>query len=270
MNTPTNPATIISLQSREEISLCDASLRHRFELRRNKPMAIIIDAQQGLELLAEQSEIGLSLQKELKLWHKALGRRKISCIELHYSGAFLHPFDITGIIHGIASKFDISDALYRVVLSPDDAQTEVLALLRGLSFQHCQLAIEHAQSDQLQMLEEPIDEARTYKFARVGVQIQHSEGVENLRKSIRVMRDRYSPDYIYIGSTTYPLGEKDIEQQTTLFKEDLIEVSTDHLNLGPGASSKFGSLRLTNFSDIGHYLEEIEKGQLPLHQRPLS
>ncbi|WP_143247436.1 hypothetical protein [Agaribacterium haliotis] len=266
MRSQTNPAVVIPLQSRDKSCVCDANLRHKLELRANKALAITLDGTQGLEQLSTHGEVGDFLQQELKLWRKALGPRRIGCLELHYSDESLHPFDITGLIHRVASDFDISKALYRIVLSPDSAQTEVLALLRGLKFEHCQFVIENAQAGQLQMLEEPIAEARTYKFARVGVQIQHGDGMENLRESIRILRQRYQPDYIYIGASSYRLREKDLEQQNYLFEDDLIDVRTDHLSLGPGASSKFGSLRLSNYNDIERYISELSRKILPLHQ----
>ena len=269
MHNQSSSATIINLHPRDRTNVCDPNLRHKLSTRTHKPLAITLDATLGIKALAEHGKLGDFLQKELKLWRKALGLRKISCLELHYNDENLQPFAITGLIHRIASDFDVSAAIYRVVISPELAQAEVLALLRGLSFDHCQFVLEHAQADNLQILDEPIAEAKTYKFSRVGVQIQHSEGMENLRKSIRLLRETYSPDYIYIGGATYRLGDKELNQQTTLFEDDLAHCSADHLSLGPGSASKFGSLDLSSFADIDRYMSELDRGHLPLHQAHL-
>lgn len=228
-------------------------------------LTIEIDASRMKTLLQDNDYVGSILQKELRLWRKALGPRAINTVELNYQNHHLEPFEITGLIHTLASTFQLDDAIYRIVIQPEDADKEVLALLKGLKFSHCQFVIEHAQADALGMLKKPIANARTFQFDKVGVQIYHSEGMENLSKSIKSLRAEFEPDYIFIGAITHILTNNDLDEQQTLFEDDLSHRKCDFLSLGPETRSQFGDQKVDSFSDIKRYIEAIQNELLPIN-----
>lgn len=235
----------------------------------DRPLAIELDARRIKNLRQHSEDVGLLLQKEIRLWRQTLGPRRVHSLELHYFDEDIKPYQITGLIHCLASEFTQQKPLYRVVIQPNEAEVEVLALFKGLAFDHCQFTIEHADIDILDQLHDPFNAARSFQFQKIGVQLSHSEGVENLTQSIKKLRTHFNPDYIFIGSSTYRLGPTDIGLQQTLFEDDLRGHNLDFLCIGPQARSTFKGQHFDALNDARRYASAIMKGTLPIDQRAI-
>lgn len=258
-------STVVPLHPGKTLYQADNALCQKFVRYQDRPLAIQLDARRIIRLMEHTEDIGAQLQLELELWRQVLGQREISSLELQYFDKHLEPYEITSLIHRIASQFKINKPLYRAVMTPAEAEPEVLALLKGLSFDHCQFAMEHAQAEEaLDILEKPFSDARSFQFSKVGVQILHSEGVENLTQSIKTLRKTLAPDYIYIGCSTNRLTAEDIETNQTLFEDDLRTRRTDFLSLGPEATSVIGNNTIDAISDAKRYADAVNTGKLPI------
>ena len=258
---------VIPLHSAHELSHSGTVLR-KYLCENHRPLSIQLDALRISQLAPYHHNACEVIVNELKLWRKVLGPRRLASLELHYQKDMLEPYQITELIHCIASEFEIKNPAYRVVLRSECANAGILALLKGLGFMQCQFLIEHAKFISADDLASSFKLARKFQFDAIGVQITHSEDMIKVSQSIKALNNQLHPDYISIGQSTAKLTADDCKQGLTLFEDDLIDRDTDFLCLGPEAVSELGDLKLDSISDPARYVDEIQQRHLPVNLPP--
>ncbi len=257
--------TVTSLNERRDLIAWQLNPTIRFlseSLRR--PLSIRVNSDNIAKLALVSKDAASDIASEISLWRKALGDREIANLELRYRENALPTYDITRLIHGIASEFKLVSCECRVLLHHDHVDKSALALLKGLGFSHCQFEISDTRTPNLQNLANAVNAAREFKFKKIGVQIVHSDQVEALTQGIRLLKKIVTPDYVFIGTTTYKLPSINDDCGFTLFEDDIADDNLDHLDLGPSATSDIQGRAFDTLSDARRYTSALANKQLPL------
>ena len=255
---------IIPLQRKMANAQLEKALTTQFWRNLERPLTIALETERFSQLRADGFETESLIQKELSLWRRALGTRKLHLVQVGYKSHLLAPYELTGLIHHLAKEFDSNPPNYRAVLAPEDTKPSIFALLKGLGFNCCQFLIEHAEHASIESLRPCFESVENYRFPQIGVQIQHSTGVDNLSSLIKNLYKEFAPNYIFVGTNTEKLNESMTLQQQTLFEHDLQTTNSDFLCLGPAAQSEFNGVSLTTLANPERYAIALKNGELPL------
>lgn len=235
--------------------------------RQKRPLVIRFDSRH-LEAIRHVCDDAFDLiMQELRLWRESTGQRELHILELHYNSAQIQPYEITKFVHFLARAFLVAHATYRLVIEPSDAEAEMLALFKGLGFEHCQFALDKVSPCDFATLKFSSDSARRFNFSKVGFQLLHAGSLQNLSESIRVLESDFHFDYIFIGDSTLKLQSKDLNEAQTLFEEDLSNMKVDYLDLGPETTSKICGYSLSTLCDPARYVDALKSAKLPLNEQ---
>ena len=207
------------------------------------------------------------LVSEIGLWSQTLGQQNVQAIELHQPFAKLEPFEVTQLMHLVASKFSLGKSaqnMHLAITALDEVNHNHLALLKGLDFTYYQIQLANPDELALEILEKKIELIREYQFKCVGVQLIHTDCLADMRSLIQAINNSCGPDYICLGP-----AQDQFDVTTSRIREDYLAVRSDLdiVELGVGASSRLGNWQLKSYSDPTRYKTSLQKQQLPLHRQ---
>ena len=207
------------------------------------------------------SVVDLVIQ-EINLWANVIGKRKLHSLAVYHPFQCLASFDITQIVHTIASRFLITkEPASRLCVSEMKyIDEDKLALLRGLGFNIFQMFIANASDRTLRSLCEQIKYLRHFEFACVGVQISHLDDLNTIRETAISVKETCRPDYICAGQSDAIFeitGNNDIEH----FKQNN---GYDLIGLGTGSKSQISTYKLEGMSSPARYMNSLKNNNLPV------
>ncbi|TVZ39592.1 hypothetical protein P886_3997 [Alteromonadaceae bacterium 2753L.S.0a.02] len=215
---------------------------------------------------------GNLLAKEIKLWAEALGRKSVENLLLCYPFQQLQPYELTEIMHALASHFCLSESdlrVHRVVTNIDEINSDHIALLKGLGFNHYQIALSRDDLEDLHRLKEVTELIRKYAFSGIGIQIHDSNCLDDLRDHVIDVRNLVSPDFIYIGNRA-KLLQRDMSFSGGILFDGECELNENCIYMGLEGTSHLQSVVLQNFCTPERYLEALQEGKLPVNHGPLN
>jgi len=272
-----NVTSIRKNSSEERKSDCVSTfLSH--SLRR--PLTLQVDTAKLCQLASISEDPINQLAHELVLWHETLGSREIACVELRYRQEELAPYDVTRLMHCIASEFKLKDSQCRVIFPSSNIEQSSFALLKGLGFSNALFEVQNCESDSLRTLSRSISDLRNLQFETVGLQIKQSTSVEELTQIIRYLQESLEPDYVFIGCSTNKLlcSQNEISEHRekyrndsthccpTIFEDDVYQSYSDHIQLGPNSTSEIQGRCFNTLANAEKYQVSISHQQLPLIQ----
>lgn len=215
---------------------------------------------------------GYLLSKEIRLWADAIGRKSVDNLLFCYPFQHMEPYELTEIMHALASHFSLSEAqsrVHRVVTQLEEINSEHIALLKGLGFNHYQIALNRDDLENLPKLREVTALIRKYAFSGIGIQIHDSNCLDDLRDSVLEVRKMVSPDFIYIGNRP-KLLDSDLGSGGGILFDGECELGENFIYMGLEGTSQLHSLVLQNFCTPERYLESLEANKLPVNHGPLN
>ncbi|VUD68926.1 hypothetical protein TDB9533_04286 [Thalassocella blandensis] len=199
---------------------------------------------------------------EIKLWAKFLGKRHLLSITLNHCLPVTPPFELTRLMHVLASHFHISeqDRLFMVIAPLDQLTSECLALLKGLGFNELRLIIAPDELARLDEIRQQIAAIRVFGFEKIGIHLHPIDCSDELSRQLKSIKNACALDSITLGS-----HHSQLALSTTLeeFSPHTIR-HMDFLSLGPDAISQIGNMRLRNFCSKSRYQSAIGAGRLPV------
>ncbi len=240
-----------------------------------RPISISIDCN-SFAWVKEKNGIksaGNILSKEVSLWADAVGHRTVDTLLLCFPFRYLQPYELTEVMHALASRFSLaesaSDRCHRVATHIDEINSDHVALLKGLGFNHYQIVLSRDDLEDLKKIEDVTKLIRQYSFSGVGIQIHDADCLDDLRDHVIHVKTKVKPDYIYIGCLPKLLSRNLAGGGTIIFDGEY-ELEEDCINLGVEGTSYLQSMVLQNFCNPDRYLGAIEEGKLPVNTGPLS
>lgn len=215
---------------------------------------------------------GQLITKEIALWAGAIGHRTVNTLLLCYPFRNLLPYEITEVLHALASNFSLAESehrCHRVATNITEINSDNIALLKGLGFNQYQIVLSRDDLEDLPRLEATAKLIRQYSFSGVGIQIHDANCLDDLRESVLDVKQRINPDYIYIGHRAKLFDADAITKGSIIFDGEN-ELEDNCLYMGLEGTSHLQSLALQNFCSPKRYLKALEAGQLPVNPGPLS
>lgn len=199
---------------------------------------------------------------EIKLWAKFLGKRQLHSVTLNDCLPKTAPFELTRLMHVLASHFHISeqDKLFMVIAPLDQLSNECLALLKGLGFNELRLVVGPKDLSDLENVRQQIENMRLFGFKRLGLHVRHTDCSDELCHQIKSIKNTCSPDSVSLGNIR---TNSVIPIVLDEFPPSKLR-AMDYLHLGPDAVSQIGSLRIRNFCSKSRYEEALGAGRLPI------
>ncbi|MBX2858974.1 MAG: hypothetical protein KTR17_09950 [Cellvibrionaceae bacterium] len=207
------------------------------------------------------------LSSEIKLWTEIIGRRAVDNFLFCFPFQALQPFELTQIMHTLASRFSLSQSaqrVHRVVTSQDEINPQHIALLKGLGFNHYQVVVKTGELDNLQHLKSKVQLIRRYTFQGISLLIRKTSCLGNLRAQIIDIQQQIAPDFISIGHQPKLSDLSSYSCSDTIIFEEESEPLNNSLGLGPEGVSRFCNTQLQNFCKAEAYTEALQQNQLPL------
>lgn len=253
----------------EAVRLLDVFRRHP-----TLPVSICVDgdAFSWVRNHLNATSPGQLISKEIALWAGAIGHRTVDTLLLCYPFRNLLPYEITEVLHALASNFSLSESehrCHRVATNITEINGDHIALLKGLGFNHYQIVLSRDDLDDLTRLEATAKMIRQYSFSGIGIQIHDANCLDDLRDNVLEVKKRISPDYIYIGHRAKLLDADSASKGSIIFDGEN-ELEDNCIYMGLEGTSHLQSLVLQNFCSPKRYLKALEAGQLPVNPGPLN
>ncbi|WP_075185303.1 hypothetical protein [Teredinibacter haidensis] len=239
-----------------------------------RPINICIDgnAFAWINELETSCTAGQLVSKEVQLWADAIGHRSVDALLLCYPFQNLQPYELTEIMHALASHFSLAESgkrCHRVATKIGEINSDHVALLKGLGFNHYQIVLSRDDLEDLPRLEMVTSLIRQYAYSGIGIQIHDADCLDDLREHVIEVKKRISPDYIYIGYRPKLLNQE-LETNGSIIFDGEHEQIDDCINMGVEGTSHLQNLVLQNFCSPQRYLSALNAGQLPVNPGPLS
>jgi len=234
----------------------------------NLPINLGINSESLVTLNTHTHSAAEILRAEIPLWAKLLGARPIGTFEVIHPSMCFQPYELTALIHCIASAFNVhsmSKRQHRAICSIDDINNETLALLKGLGFTQLQIQIPQLESLTSPAFHERCQTINDYHFDFFGIQLTHSDCLDQLAPSIRSFVQQCHPDYIFIGLRSLNITLSSEDKQSARIIIDEGNQHHDNLCLGPESTSTLNGYTLQHLCSPQRYKQCIEDGRLPLH-----
>ncbi|WP_028877284.1 hypothetical protein [Teredinibacter turnerae] len=213
---------------------------------------------------------GALLTKEIKLWADAVGHKSVENLLLCYPFQSFEPYELTGIMHALASHFGLSESeqrVHRVVTHQDEVNSDHIALLKGLGFNHYQIALNRSDLEDLDKLKAVGDLIRKYAFTGMSIQIHDSNCLDDLREHVIEVKRMIAPDFIYIGNRP-KLIDNDLSANGGILFDGECELENNCIYMGLEGKSHLQHMALQNFCTQNRYLEALQEGKLPINHGP--
>lgn len=249
-------------------------LLESFRRHPSRPVNICIDGDAfgWVSKAGNGKSAGQILSKEVQLWADAIGHRRVHSLLVCYPFRNLQPYELTEVMHALASQFSLSESdtrCHRVATNIAEINSDHVALLKGLGFNHYQLILSRSDLEDLETLEAVCKLIRRYAFTGIGIQIHDADCLDDLRDHVLEVRRRLQPDFIYIGYRPKLLGTAQDSPGSILFDGEY-ELNNDCIYMGIEGTSHLQSVVLQNFCNPDRYLSAVEAGQLPINPGPLT
>ncbi len=233
-----------------------------------RPVRLVIDCLRFEKIHNSSVSFSEFIKDEIHLWSSALGQRTIKSLFLFHPYHLLAPFELTRVLHLIASKFHIpdqgqEDKNFAVISESEHLNVNHLALSKGLGFSNFQIALSPAQQNDLDSLSKKIRLLREYSVNSIGVQLLHSDCLGETRDKIKQIEAQCQPDYICLGHTLDSLDI--VSDNGTSFSDTLQDDEVDVLELGPEGRSSIGDITVENYCCADKYRSSLEQKRLPIH-----
>ncbi len=233
-----------------------------------RPLRLVIDCLQFEKISHSNVSFSEFIKDELLLWSSVLGQRTIKSFFLSHPYHLLAPFELTRILHLIASKFHIpaegqQDKSFAVISEGDHINVNQLALSKGLGFSNFQVVLKPEQRHNLAALSKKIRLLRDYNVSSVGVQLLHSDCLSEIRDCIKRIETHCQPDYICLGHTLDGLDI--VSDNGSAFSDTLQDDQVDVLELGPEGRSSLGDLTIENYCCANKYRASLGQKRLPVY-----
>ena len=230
------------------------------------PINVCINGEklQAIQQLSLSPSILLS--SEIKLWTEMIGHRPVNNFLFCFPFPSLQPFELTQILHTLASSFSLSEGverMHRVVSGLDEINPEHVALLKGLGFNHYQVVVTTDELENLQQLKSIVRLVRRFSFQGISLLIRKTSCLGNLRAQIIAVQQQISPDFIYIGHHPKLIHENCDYPDAIIFDGDN-EPLDNSLGLGPEGISQFCDTQLQNYCKAETYTSALQQNKLPL------
>ena len=233
-----------------------------------KPLRIVLDCQRFNGLSGAGEATIDFMTAEIQLWASTLGARTIRSLYLVHPHPCLEPYELTRILHLLASRFRIASAdkrKYAVVSACGEINASHLALIKGLGFNCYQLVIAADELAEPDAVMKKVRLLRDYALHPVGIQLLHTDCVGQMRDCIKQIEVRCQPDYICLSNAW---DSFDIEAATDRGPNgDLACEQIDVLELGPEGNSTIGDISIQNYCSREKYKAALEVARLPIHVR---
>ncbi len=248
------------------------------------PMAVDINCPQ---MLAWAKQCGTAkfrfqhLIKELKAWRPFFDKRPISLIWLHRPFKIMDAPGITELIFAIGHNLKLVSGQHvehLVTLEADEITRENIALLRGLTFNHVNIAV--PQGFELAKLKQLINRIREFQIPYVSIEMTFDCTNDDALPSMMNLLRYIQPETLNFPKPPQILCNMPPQEATSVlmqmgyyahsnqclmrFRSPLHSRPKDVLHLGPGAESLFGNLHAFNASDPQTYFEQTQKTTLPV------
>lgn len=268
MNIKSSSSNIARFPTKKEDKPQSPYLDFVRELRdaRLRPLRLIIDCERYGELLRYQNPLVEHLGQELQLWASILGQRPIHALYLLHPYRYLQPFELTRLLHVIASRFRVdntSSRRYAIISGIEEITSEHLALVKGLGFNCYQIIVSDPELQSLKKLSKKIALIRDYAIESIGVQMLHPDCLGEIREHIREIQTECHPDYICLGKAW---DSSEVVYSTHEYERfDWTEEGLDVLELGPEGTSVIDELKIQNYCSSEKYRAALDVGRLPIH-----
>ena len=219
-------------------------------------------------LLDRDWSIADLLVREIRIWSEVLGERDLASIILFRPYLSLEPFELTRVMHCVASHFKLQsndEGHHIAVTSCSEIDTDNLALLKGLRFRHYQLIVEKNDQHSFEQLCESVKLLRDYDFQCVGIQLSHTDCLNDIREFIKRLEEECQPDYICTGSENDLFDLSANEKRLAMLQKEKSAKTGDILEIGLESISKIGTKKLIGFNDPERYKEALDRNHLPIH-----
>jgi len=272
----TNIAEHPTMQRRQtKITEFEATrLLENFRRQPARPINICIDGN-AFAWVKQNNNItstGNTLCREIHAWAEAIGQRNVDALMLCYPFQYWQPYELTEIMHALASHFCLSESTqrcHRVATKISEINNEHVALLKGLGFNHYHIVLSRDDLEDIPRLESLVKLIRQYSFSGIGIQIHDADCLDDLRDHVKDVQQKIAPDYIYIG--LHPkLLNREIQSKGAMIFDGEEELEEDCIYMGLEGTSRLQSLVLQNFCSPQRYLSALESGHLPVNPGPLS
>ncbi|WP_045859064.1 hypothetical protein [Teredinibacter purpureus] len=276
-NLPTsNIAEHPTLQRRKtKVTQLEASqLLENFRRSPIKPISICVNGETCLPLsqLGSPDTAGHILSKEINLWSEAIGHRSVETLLMCFPFKYMQPYELTEIMHALASHFSLAESnnrCHRVATLIDEIDSDHVALLKGLGFNHYQIVLSQKDLEDLPRLKVATKLIRQYAFSGIGIQIHDADCLDDLRDHVLDVRKQVTPDYIFVGHQPKLLS-KELETGGTIIFDGENELEDNCIYVGPEGKAHLQKLVLQNFCNPQRYLSALKAGQLPVNPGPLN
>ena len=209
------------------------------------------------------------LVKEISLWSKMIGRKNVRQLLLSHPFHLLEPYQLTEVMHALASHFSLSEAADRRYVAASnigEIGNQHIALLKGLGFNHYQLITDHRDLAEISLIRNAMRQIRQFAFRSVSIQVRDAGCLDDLSEHIQELTRECSPSFIFIGNRPKLLNIDPAQQQPgTIIFDGEDDVTDNTLTLGLEEKSFFDGLEIENFCDPQRYLNALESGRLPIH-----
>lgn len=201
------------------------------------------------------------LDREIRLWSSVVGPRSHCSLCLFNPYGLLEPFELTKLVHTLASGFEVANVPreHMIVSGIDDIQAEGLALLKGLAFNRYCLVVDLRRLSSIDVLGKSIALIREFGIDHIDVQLVGVECFDNICEGLKVIKESYKPNHIFLGSKATDLNNIDGQDLDTGLGS-----CGDRIELGPGGCAQLGAIRVQNYYSVDKYMAHIDIGRLAL------
>ncbi|WP_188150551.1 hypothetical protein [Teredinibacter waterburyi] len=218
---------------------------------------------------AFEGPVSKLLVKEVSLWSKMIGRKSVRQLLLSHPFALLEPYQLTEVMHALASHFSLSEAADRRYVAASNIReigSQHIALLKGLGFNHYQLITDYRDLAEMSLIRNAMRQIRQFAFRSVSIQVRDADCLDDLRGHIQELTRECSPSFIFVGNRPKLLNIDPAQQEPgTIIFDGEDDVTDNTLTLGLEEKSFFDGLEIENFCDPQRYLNALESGRLPIH-----
>lgn len=223
----------------------------------------------------------LLLLQELKTWATHFRSRSVKRIQIKQPFMLFDSASLTELNYTIAQKFRLQQGQHLeqvIYLNAEDVNNEIIALLKGLRFNHIHIHCQpHITPNALNLICQQISD---FKFHGFSLAVHKTYFGDDKGQRLTALVSRFKPKLVQfwgelpapswalqsqIKSALLDLGYKFKTSDVLARTENTQSLRTDiNLCMGPSARSQLGALTVTNHGDPLSYLDRINRGHLPV------
>lgn len=230
-----------------------------------RALSVVVDCTRFNTLHSSHQRPVDYLLLELRLWASILGARPIDSVFLQHPYQHLEPFELTRLLHEIACRFRVKrsgEKKYVVTSEGEQISSAHLALIKGMGFCCYQIVVSEQQLANIEALAKKIRLIRDFNIRLIGVQLLHTDCVNEMSKAIKKLQDKGAPDYVCLGNPWETMNILSGSQPASLDFNH--QPNIDIIELGPDARSHIDETSLQNYSAIEKYTASLDVSRLPI------